>query len=125
MNYGALKWLVETVVQNYVCPECNANVNDINIDVIWAAGNTVNIDIECPSCGKHSMIKSEVISFDMTKMMIPKEHLDNIQANIEIIKGKQLKHQKELAIKDEIIVDLNRDLKKKNFNASDLFGDEK
>jgi hypothetical protein len=42
-------------------------VNDNNVDVIGAAGTTVNIDIECPSCGKHSMIKSEVMSLDLTQ----------------------------------------------------------
>ena len=50
MNFWALKWLVENVVKNYKCPECNSEINDNSIDVVWAAWNTVNIDIECSNC---------------------------------------------------------------------------
>jgi hypothetical protein len=72
------------------------------------------------------MVKSEVISFDMTKMMIPKEHLDKMQASIDVIKSSYSKKlKKDITIKDEEIVNLNRDLKKKNINVSDLFSDEK
>jgi DNA-directed RNA polymerase subunit RPC12/RpoP len=124
MNYWALKWLVETVVKNYNCPECSATVTDENIDVIWAAGNTINIDIECSECGKHSMVKSEVLTFDLANMSIPEWNLNNIKMSIDAIKWKLLKPKWNL-IKDEEIVDLNSTLRKKNFNASDLFWDEK
>jgi len=124
MNYWALKWLVETVVQNYNCPECNAKVTDENIDVIGAAGNTINIDIECSDCGKHSMVKSEVLTFDLAKLPISEGNLGNIKMSIDAIKWK-LRQPKANLIKDEQIVDLNTTLRKKNFNASDLFEDQK
>ena len=124
MNYWALKWLVETVVQNYNCPECNAKVTDENIDVIGAAGNTINIDIECSDCGKHSMVKSEVLTFDLAKLPISEGNLGNIIMSIDAIKWK-LRQPKANLIKDEQIVDLNTTLRKKNFNASDLFEDQK
>jgi DNA-directed RNA polymerase subunit RPC12/RpoP len=78
--------LVETVVQNYNCPECNAKVTDENIDVIGAAGNTINIDIECSDCGKHSMVKSEVLTFDLAKLPISEGNLGNIKMSIDAIK---------------------------------------
>ena len=124
MNYWALKWLVETVVQNYNCPECNAKVTDENIYVIGAAGNTINIDIECSDCGKHSMVKSEVMTFDLAKLPIPEANLENIKMSLNAIKWK-LSKPNASQIKDEQIVDLNATLRKKNFNVADLFEDQK
>ena len=121
MKFWALKWLVENVVKSYKCPECNSDINDNNIDVVWAAWNTVNIDIECSNCWKHSMIKSEVMTFDLSKLPLPKEKLENIKKELFEIKW-QLNSKKDF-IKDEEIVDLNKDFKKDDFNVSDLFGD--
>ena len=119
MNFWALKWLVENVVRNYKCPECNSEINDNNIDVVWAAWNTVNIDIECSSCWKHSMIKSEVMSVDLSNLPIEKEKLEKIK--MQLWKIKTSKNTK--IIKDEQIVDLSKNLKQEKINVSDLFWD--
>jgi len=148
MNYWALKWLIETVVQEYTCPECNSKIANENIDIVWAAWNTINIDIECSSCWKHSMVKSEVLMFDLAKMPISKDNVENIKSNMEAIREKLLEKkdellerksevlnkrewllekkdmllsQKQRLIKDEEIISLNTDLKKKNCNVTDLF----
>lgn len=124
MKFWALKWLVENVLRSYRCSECSCEVNEENIDVIWAAWNTVNIDIECSNCGKHSMIKSEVLTLDLSNMNITKEKLWNIKAELWKIQGKI--NLKKDSIKDELIINLNKSLKQEKMNVSDLFwSDEK
>ena len=127
MNYKALKWMIESVVNSYKCPECSSWVNENNVDVIGAAGSTINIDITCPSCGKHSMIKSEVMSVDLSNMNITPEKLEqlkqglwNLQWNVKasIVWGNTLN-----TIKDEEIVDLNEDLRKSALSVDDLLSD--
>lgn len=138
MNYWALKWLVETVLKNYKCPECTSDVNESNIDVIWAAWNTINIDVECSNCWKHSMIKSEIIAFDLSKMDLNNEFVKQLKLNIENIKinlswnstTKQKniimnENENKQEINDEHIVSLNNDLKKRNISVFDLFWEDK
>ncbi len=140
MNFKALKWMIDSLVKTYKCPECGNEVNDNNVDVIWAAGTTINIDIECPQCGKHSMIKSEVMSLDLTnsnltaeKLQQIKETLGQINGNIkaEFINGNseeslKIEAEKKVAksIKDKEIVELNSELKQEELNVEDLLWDE-
>ncbi len=124
MNFWALKWLVENVVANYKCPECNSEINDSNIDVVWAAWTTVNIDIECSNCWKHSMIKSEVMTFDLSKMPLDEEKIEWLKKELWTLKWKLLINNWKKLIKDEEIVDLNKNLKKSNLNVSELFWDK-
>ena len=43
--------MVENLVSTYKCPFCeNPTISEQNIDIIGAAGNTVNIDMHCPNC---------------------------------------------------------------------------
>ena len=137
MNYWSLKWLVETVLKNYKCPECNSEVNESNIEVIWAAWNTINIDVECAECWKHSMIKSEIVAFDLSKIDFNNDFLKQIKTSIENIKtgssnedSKQKKitvneDKKQDEIRDEKIIELNNELKKRNISAFDLFWEDK
>ncbi len=134
MNFKALKWMIDSLVKTYKCPECATEVWDDNVDVIWAAGTTINIDVECPNCGKHSMIKSEVVSLDLSKSNISPEQLVELQKRIskanpniraEIVQSwEQNETNKNLdSIKDDEIVDLNNQLKSEELNVSDLFDD--
>ena len=140
MNFKALKWMIDSLVKTYKCPECGNEVNDNNVDVIGAAGTTINIDVECPGCGKHSMIKSEVMSLDLTNQNITpdklqqiKETLGKLNGNIkaefiddtneESIKLAEAKKQ-EKSIKDKEIVNLNSELKQEELNVEDLLWDD-
>lgn len=134
MNFKALKWMIDSLVKTYKCPECAAEVSDNNVDVIGAAGSTINIDVECPNCGKHSMIKSEVVSLDLSKSNITPQQLQTLQQRLskvrpniraEVIASQDEDvHQNTIeSIKDEEIVDLNDQLKSEDLNVSDLFDD--
>ncbi|MCP4523111.1 MAG: hypothetical protein GY828_02730 [Candidatus Gracilibacteria bacterium] len=135
MNFKALKGMIDSLVKTYKCPECGNEVNENNVDVIGAAGSTINIDVECTNCGKHSMIKSEVLSLDLTNKNVSAQKLEQIKQALTQINGSgnvnvsgaiiQNTDKKTNKIKDKEIVDLNSTLSSETLNVSDLLGDEK
>ena len=128
MNYQWLKAMIESLVKSYKCPECSSEVNETNVDIVWAAWSTVNIDVECPKCEKHSMIKAEVLAVDVWKINISKENIEKIKENLKNIGSKLSINTDEKTIsntkkviKDIEITKLNKDLKTSKLKASDLF----
>ena len=112
MNYQSLKWMIESIIKWYKCPGCHWLVSDANIDIIWAAGSTINIDIECSNCKKHSMIKSEVVSINLTDLTQAKQQLGKIKNSLAWLQGKvQNSLPKAEAINDDAIIELNNNLK--------------
>ncbi|MDD3646219.1 MAG: hypothetical protein PHH06_02300 [Candidatus Gracilibacteria bacterium] len=112
MNYQALKSMIENLIKTYKCPECKSSVTEENIDIVGAAGANVNIDVECPKCKKHSMIKSQIIQMNINSI----EGLRNSIQNIKNLKS-SIKH----GINDSEITNLSKDLKSEHINVSDLF----
>lgn len=132
MNFSMLKNMVENLVQSYTCPFCSGkNIDEKNIDIIGAAGNTVNIDMHCPSCNKHFMAKTEIMHMEVGNMT--PEKLTQIQNSLHALKGKlggsldiSMKPDLDVLEKpilDESIIDLRKDMQSKWFSASDLFDD--
>lgn len=121
MNFQTLKWMIESIIKSYKCPGCDSGVSDANIDIMWAAGSTINIDIECTKCGKHSMVKTEVLSIDLTNKWLSQENIQKLKntildKNSKMIWGNTI-------IKDAEIIWLNKDLRKNKLNVTDLLGD--
>lgn len=134
MNYSTLKTMIESLIKGYSCPVCNhSSISEQYIDIVWAAGNTVNIDMKCPSCAKHYMARMEVVGLDLSNQdKSASSQIHNMKVGIDSIKHalNQIKEKKENevaqeiwedSIKDEVIVDLSKDLKTKKLSASDLF----
>ena len=131
MNFGMLKNMVENLVSSYTCPFCSSkNIDEKNIDIIGAAGNTVNIDMHCPSCHKHFMAKTEVIHMEIWNVTADK--LEQIKNSLSALKWKMgwdlsienIDQDVEDSIKDDTILDIYKELQKKWSNASDLFSNE-
>ncbi len=119
MNFQSLKWMIESIIHSYKCPECSSEVNESNIDIIWAAWSTINIDIECNNCGKHSMIKTEILSLELSNKWLNQEHIEKIKKSLMSLNAWLI--AKQSSIKDDEIISLNKDLKKECFNVTDLF----
>lgn len=118
MNFQSIKSMIESLTKTYKCPECNNSITDSNIDIIWAAWTTINIDIECFNCWKHSMIKTEILAVDLTNKWISAENLEKLKNTL--LKGVTKINSTSKKINDEEIVNLNKDLKKWKLNVSDL-----
>jgi len=120
MNFQSIKWMIESLVKSYKCPECLDWISDSNVDIIWAAWSTINIDIECFNCWKHSMVKTEVLAINLSEKGISAENIEKIKNTL--LKANTIKknNKTNIAINDEEIISLNRDLKKWKLNVSDL-----
>lgn len=123
MNYKNLKWMLESLIKIYKCPMCNAEVSENSVDIVWAAWNTVNIDIECQNCKKHSMIKAEINSVNILPINVWEDWIDWLKKSLENIKWQisQNKSTNTKKITDTEIVELNKKLKNNDLNAQDLF----
>jgi len=136
MNFQALKWMVDSLVQTYSCPECNSQVWEDSIEIMWTAWQNINIDIECPNCQKHSMIRAQMLALELpiqdiqikaqeidsqiTKSMKNKLwEIEKYKWHIEDMKSSS--ENKNTLIKDSQIIDLNTNLKKNNISMSELF----
>jgi DNA-directed RNA polymerase subunit RPC12/RpoP len=120
MNFQSIKSMIESLVKTYKCPECSEWITEANVDIIWAAWSTINIDIECSYCGKHSMLKTEILALNLTDKWISAENIEKLKS--VLLKNWNIKAIKEKSINDEQIVWLNKDLKKWKLNVSDLLG---
>ncbi len=118
MNYKALKWMMENLTQTYKCPECSSDVDESYVDIVWAAWSTINIDIECHNCHKHSMIKSEVLTFNLAEIW----DISKLKSKLSGKLNPSL--QKKELIKDEEIVKLNKDLKNETLLVEDLLKED-
>ena len=133
MNYSTLKSMIESLMKGYSCPSCNNNsISEQDIDIVGAAGNTINIDMKCPSCQKHYMARMEVVGIDMSNQsQFSKEGIQNIKMWMGAFKNAfaKMKNQEVeenisssvSSIKDDEIVNLSKDLKTKKLSAKDLF----
>jgi len=135
MNFQALKWMVDSLVQTFSCPECGSQIWDESIEIMWTAGQNINIDIECPKCEKHSMLRAQMVAMELPiqDIQIKAEEISsqitkNMQSKLgEIEKFRwhieDMKSDKKIStlIKDSHIVELNKNLKSNNISMSELF----
>jgi len=105
MNYKALNSMIKNLINWYKCPECQSKIESTDIDIVWAAWTTVNLDILCKKCNRHSMIKSQIIHINLEQ--------------IKSIKNEIISDTKR-SIQDNQIIKLSKDLKNKQVNVSDI-----
>ena len=121
MNFQSLKWMIDSLVKSYKCPKCGTWITDANVDIIWAAWTTINIDIACDNCWKHSMVKTEVLALNLSDKGISAKNIEKIKQTLLAWNWNTLNTSIN-KIKDKEIIDLNKDLKKSKLNVSDLLG---
>lgn len=140
MNYATLKTMIEGLIKSYSCPECHATaISEKNVDIIGAAGNTVNIDMKCPSCKKHYMARMEVVGLNLSdNNAFSKGSIENLKLNMDSLRSafKNIATAKQEIgtmekipesaniIKDEEIIDLSRSLKSRKLSVNDLLSDK-
>lgn len=60
MQYIFLKNILETVLANYVCHNCQNKTNEQSLQVTGISSNGVDIHIQCHVCGHHAQLGAEV-----------------------------------------------------------------
>lgn len=132
MNYQMLKTLLDSLVSNFKCPNCSNTVNDSLIEIVWAAWSSVNLDIFCSNCEKHTFVKAEVSQINLWNLMNFKwENINEIKQKLQEklswlnIKKADFSNTKniEAKINDKQILELRETLKNENVNVKDFLSE--
>lgn len=131
MNYQILKNLLDSLISNFRCPNCQASVTENNIEIVGAAGTSVNLDIECVSCTKHTFVKAEVAQIHLWNMLdITPENMEEIKQKLQQkLSGLQIKNRNiwetkniQAQINEKEILELRDILKNEHINVEDFLG---
>ncbi len=60
MNYLILKNIIESTLTHFKCKNCNSTVTEGNINILWTAWNSINMEIICPKCKTTWIAKAEI-----------------------------------------------------------------
>ena len=122
MNYNVFKTLVDVLIKTYKCPNCQAEMNENSIDIVGAAWTTITVEIWCPSWKQHRMIKPEATQVNVNTMNFwANPNIDSIKKGLTDLLSNKNKISNENAIKDNDIINLNREFKNPEITISDLF----
>ncbi len=136
MNYQILKTLIDSLIWNFVCPNCNWKVSENNLEVVWAAWNSINLDVLCPACDKHTFVKAEMSQINLWSVMnLNKENLEGLKNKLNEIKDNLLqvnikkedfsqRKNIEAKINEKEILELREILKKEHTNVWDILGQD-
>lgn len=118
MQYIFLRNILETVLANYVCPQCQGKTNEQSLQVTGISSNGVDIHIQCHVCGHHAQLGAEINT--LAAQMLENEngrkyfeeflsHGGTIGATLQNKKNKKIENSN--SIKDEDIQKVHDDLK--------------
>lgn len=133
MNYQMLKTLIDSLLSNFRCPNCQWNVQENNIEIVGAAWTSINLDVVCPACEKHTFVKAEVSQINLGNIVdLNPENLDEFKQKLHQklssinITSKEFwgTQNMEAQINDKEILELRATLNHEHLNVQDLF-DEK
>jgi len=60
MPYIFLKNILESVISNYVCPDCKNHTSAERINITGMSSRGIDLHIACGVCGLHSHLAAEV-----------------------------------------------------------------
>lgn len=72
MPYIFLKNIIESVMANYVCPECNSKTNAKQLNITGMSSRGIDIHVSCLFCGLHSQLSAEINT--MASELLTSEH---------------------------------------------------
>ena len=116
MNYQILKTILDSLVSNFKCPTCNSWVTDKNVEILWTANQSINLEIICPECNKPTMVKAEMANFNVWNLPnLTPQALQDLKAKL-----KNTSKTQNAKINEKEIIDLKNTLNQDNLWASDF-----
>ena len=119
MQYIFFKNILETILSNYVCPECQNKTNEQAMQVTGVSSNGIDIHIHCHVCGAHSQLNAQINpeARELLENEHGKKYFDAFLKDGGTL-GATMHNKKtngtqknENAIKDEDIIKIHNDLK--------------
>ncbi len=127
MNYQMLKTLIDSLLTNFRCPNCESQVGESNIEIVGAAGTSINLDIACGQCSKHTFVKAEVSQMNLSNILdMTNGNIDEFKQRLsQRLSGISMKktdwiEDKKAQIKEKQILELREIFKNKNTNVEDF-----
>ncbi len=72
MPYIFLKNILESVISNYLCPDCGSKTSAEHISITGMSSRGIDIHLVCSVCGIHSQLSAEVNT--MTSELLTSEN---------------------------------------------------
>lgn len=116
MNYQIFKSIIESIIANFKCESCMSWVSENNIEIIWAAWGSLNVDVVCPSCSKHTVVRAEVANVNLWAVSWKQELKEKLVKTFSNI----VKNDNNLKLNDKVITDLSKALKTENIKVQDF-----
>lgn len=117
MNYIFLKNIIETILQNFTCPECHSKTNEQTLQITRITPQGIDIHIQCHICQSKSALHAEVNT--MAHEMLQNEHgrkfFEDFIRQWGVLGADMSQNMipaQQNWIKDEDIVKVHEDLKK-------------
>jgi hypothetical protein len=60
MPYIFLKNILESVIANYICPDCGNKTSPEELNITWMSSRGIDIHLICSVCSVHSQLSAEV-----------------------------------------------------------------
>ncbi len=133
MNFQSLKSMIDNLIQTYNCGSCNSKVDESNVEVVWTAWTNVNVEIECPQCKKHTIVRAQVYALDVPTSSFSPEQITQLKEKIsesgwlsaealwDIELSLEWIKENKNSIKDTSIVEISKKLKTRNISVDDIF----
>ncbi len=115
MLYIFIKNIIESILQNYQCPQCQNKTNEQSINISAISSHGMDVHIHCHICGIHSQINAEVNT--LTSQILwsknGKKIIEEFLSNGWIVENNTISQvQQSSWIKDEDIAKVKEDIGK-------------
>lgn len=127
MLYIFLKNILETVLANYVCPQCQSKTTEQSMQITGISSHGVDIHVTCHVCGTHSQLNAEInsIAAQMLENENGRKYFEEFLKQWGVIgatmKNKKNGEVKTIGIKDEDIMKIHDELKNAK-SVEDIMG---
>lgn len=111
MNYLILQNIINSLITSFSCKNCNSKVGPADLNILWIAGNSLNLEAICPSCKTPWVIKAEI--WLVTNLSNP-EFMKNAWPLLDVLKKWMENLSINWAIKEEDINKVKENLKNCN-----------
>lgn len=127
MHYIFLKNILETVLANFACPQCQNKTNEQSIQISWVSSHGIDIFIHCHVCGANSQLNAEIntIAAQMLQNENGKKYFEDFLKQWGAIgatmKNSQSGESQKIGIPDDEITKIHDEIKKAK-SIEDIMG---
>lgn len=121
MNYQILKTILESLLNNFRCPDCESKITDNDLEILATANQSINIEVSCPNCNKKTLVKAEMSSLNLGNIPnLPPEILEKLKQKLKDWINTPTNKKPTHLINEKEIIDLKNTLNQDNLWVDDF-----